>query len=356
MIKKTLIPENDRKPLFEDSSKLAFGKLFTDYMFVCAYDPEKGWHDPEIKPYQPLQMDPAAMVFHYAQEVFEGQKAYLSPENEILMFRPKDNAKRMNHSLTRMCMPPFPEELYIEAENELLKLEKRWIPKEKGTSLYIRPTVIATEAAIGVRESTEYLFYIICSPCGPYFAGGFKPISVMVSDRYVRAAQGGTGDAKAGGNYACGMLGTHIAKEKGYSQVIWLDACERKYIEELGAMNIFFVMNGTLITPSLTGTILDGITRRSIVELAKSLKITVEERRISIDEITSGIANGTVTEAFAAGTAAIIAPVGTIAYKDKLFTIGPEAGKVTSAIYDQLLGIQYGEIEDRFGWMHTVQD
>ncbi len=355
MIKTTRIQDSQRKPLFADSSKLVFGKVFTDYMFTCRYTTEKGWFDAEIKPYQPLVLDPAAMVFHYAQEVFEGQKAYLSPDDKILMFRPLDNAKRLNHSLSRMCMPTFPEELYIEAETELLKLEKRWIPKGKGTSLYIRPTVIATEPAIGVREAKEFLFYIICSPCGLYFPDGFKPISVMVSEDYVRAAPGGTGNAKAGGNYACGMLGTHIAKEKGYGQIVWLDACERTYIEEMGAMNIFFVRNNTLITPMLTGTILEGITRRSIIELARSLGITVEERRIAVSDIVEGIQDGSVTEAFAAGTAAIIAPIGKIAYKNIEYSISTEPGILTKKLYDQLLGIQYGELDDPFGWVVTIQ-
>lgn len=355
MITKTVATDAQRKPLFTDSSKLVFGKLFTDHMFVCKYSTEKGWHDAAIQPYQPIVLDPAAMVFHYAQEVFEGQKAYLAPNDDILMFRPQENAKRLNKSLSRMCMPEFPEDLYIEAENELLKLEKRWIPKGKGTSLYIRPTVIATEAAVGVREAKEYLFFIICSPCGPYFPDGFKPISVMASEEYVRAAPGGTGSAKAGGNYAGGMLGAHIAKEKGFNQIIWLDACERKYIEEMGAMNIFFVHNNTLITPALTGTILEGITRRSILELAQSLGMKTEERRIAISDITEGIANGSVTEAFAAGTAAIIAPIGSISYKDTKYTIGTEAGTVTKKLYDQLLGIQYGELDDPFGWMYTVK-
>ena len=354
-IKKTLSPENRLKALFTDPLQLPFGKYFADHMFTLSFDKERGWHDPQIKPHQPLSLDPAALVLHYSQEVFEGQKAYLSPDDEILLFRPEENAKRINQSLERMCMPTIPVEDFLHYESELLKLEKRWIPKEKGTALYLRPTVIATEAVLGVRPSAEFLFFIILSPSGPYFKGGFNPIGLWVSREYSRAAAGGTGAVRAGGNYGGSLKAIRTAIEKGFSQVLWLDANEHRYVEEVGAMNIFFIFDGKLVTPSLSGSILPGITRRSILELAPDLGLEAEERMIAIDELAEGIDSGRVSEAFGAGTAAVVSPVGNINVDgDDHIINNNQTGPWAKKIFDELTGIQYGEKPDKNGWVYKV--
>jgi len=351
-----LIAKEKLKPLFTDPLTLPFGRYFTDYMFTMEYSQGQGWKNPCIKPYQPLILEPSANVFHYSQEVFEGQKAYQSQKGEILMFRPLDNARRMNRSLQRLCMPEIDENVFLQAECELLKLEKRWIPTQKGASLYIRPAVIGTEAALGVKASNDFLFFIILSPVGPYFKEGFKPVSLWVSDTYARAGSGGTGEAKTGGNYAGSLLATREAVLKGYSQVLWLDACEHRYVEEVGAMNIFFVVDGKLVTPSLDGTILHGITRKSVLELASELGIQPEERKIAIDEVIGGIQTGKLTEIFGAGTAATISPVGKIGYKGKDYTINDKNNtNWAQTFFDTLIGLQYGEIPDRYGWVYKVK-
>lgn len=354
-IKKTLLPKEKLKPLYSDPLKLIFGRNFTDYIFTMEYAVDNGWYNPEIKPYQPLQLDPAASVLHYGQEVFEGQKAYKSEKDEILLFRPLENAKRLNSSLRRMSMPEISEDLFIRAECELIKLEQRWIPKAPGASLYIRPTVIATEAALGVRPANTYLFFIILSPVGPYFPEGFNPVGLWVSDTYSRAAQGGTGEAKTGGNYAGSLLASKLAKDKGYSQVLWLDAKEHKYVEEVGAMNIFFIMDGKLVTPKLSGSILQGITRKSVLQIAGDLGIKAEEKLISIDEVVQGIRSKKVTEAFGAGTAAVISPVGKINYQDNEYVISQETGPWAKKFFNELTGIQTGERKDKYGWVYKVQ-
>jgi branched-chain amino acid aminotransferase len=354
-IKKTLLSKDQLKPLYKDASKLPFGRIFTDYMFTMEYEPQGGWTNPEIKPYRPLALDPGASVLHYGQEVFEGQKAYKSPQGEILMFRPRENARRMNLSLRRMCMPEIPEDDFLEAECELVKLEERWIPTVKGAALYIRPTAISTEPVLGVRPADQYLFFIILSPSGPYFAEGFNPVGLWVSDTYTRAALGGTGEAKAGGNYGASLLASKLARDRGYKQVLWLDAREHRYIEEVGAMNIFFVIDNKLVTPDLSGSILRGITRKSVVELAPELGIEAQERAVSIDELVEGIQAGIVTEAFGAGTAAVISPVGKINYKDKEYLISQQPGPWTRKLYDTLTGIQYGNLPDKFGWVYKVR-
>lgn len=354
-IARELVPETKRKPLFADPLKLPFGRNFTDHMFTMEYGPASGWCRPRIKPYGPLALDPAANVLHYSQEVFEGQKAYRSPRGDILMFRPLENARRLNRSLRRMCMPEIPESDFLQAECELLKVEGRWVPGVKGASLYVRPAVIGTEAALGVKPSSEYLFFIVLSPVGPYFKEGFNPVSLWVSDSFSRAGSGGTGEAKTGGNYAGSLLATLEATQKGYSQVLWLDAAEHRFVEEVGAMNIFFVIGGRLVTPALGGTILHGITRRSVLELAPELGIPVEERRIEIDEIVAGIRSGQVSEVFGAGTAAVISPVGRIGYRGEEFVVnGNRTGPWANRFFDTLTGIQYGELEDRHGWVHVV--
>ena len=349
-----LTAKDKLKPIFDDPLKLPFGRNFTDHMFSMDHS-GSGWQNPRIKPFQPLVLSPAANVFHYSQEVFEGQKAYKSQKNEILLFRPLENARRLNRSLQRLCMPEIPEELFLEAESELLKIEERWIPGQKGASLYIRPTVIGTEAALGIKASSEYLFYIILSPVGPYFKEGFNPISLWVSDTYSRAGNGGTGEAKTGGNYAGSLLATRQATQNGYSQVLWLDAGEHRFVEEVGAMNIFFVLDGKLVTPALGGTILHGITRKSVLELAPELGLAVEERRIAIDEVIDGIQSGKLTEIFGAGTAAVISPVGKIAFQGRVHTInGNQTGPWAQKLFATLTGIQYGEIEDKHGWVYKV--
>ena len=355
-IRKKLLAEDKLKPLYDDAMKLSFGSVFTDYMFVMKYKEGKGWYDAEIKPYENISLDPSAIVFHYGQEVFEGQKAYLSPKNEILMFRPFENAKRMNRSLERMCMPQISEEDYIKAEEELLKLEKRWIPKVKGSALYLRPTVIGTEPGLGVRPANEFLFFIILSPVGPYYKEGFNPIGLWACEKYTRAVIGGTGEAKTGGNYAGSLKAILEANKMGYSQVLWLDAIEHKYAEEVGAMNMFFVINNKLVTAPLKGSILPGITRKSIIEMADDIGIEVEERPVSMDEIVKGVEDGSLEEAFGAGTAAVISPVGKIFYKDKEYIINNnKTGKWAQRIFDMLTSIQYGENEDKYGWIYKVK-
>jgi branched-chain amino acid aminotransferase len=354
-IKQTLLPQDRLKPLYADALKLVFGRQFTDHMFAMQWDKARGWHDPEIKPYGPLALDPACNVLHYSQEVFEGMKAYKSPSGEVLLFRPDENARRLNTSLRRICMPEIPPEDFLQAVCELVKLEQRWIPTAEGCSLYIRPAVIGTEAALGVRPSDQYLFFVILSPVGPYFPEGFNPVGLWVSDNHVRAAMGGTGEAKTGGNYAGSLFASQQAKERGYSQVLWLDAKDRRYIEEVGAMNIFFVLDGVLITPPLSGSILNGVTRRSVLKLAEDVGIRAEQRQITIDEVVDGIKYRKLTECFGAGTAAVISPVGKISYKGQEFVIGNESGPWSKKLFDTLTGIQTGKLPDKHDWVYKVQ-
>jgi branched-chain amino acid aminotransferase len=333
---------------------LGFGKYFADLMFRMRYSEALGWHDAEIGPYQPIVLDPATMVLHYGQEIFEGLKAYRWPDGHLAMFRPEANAARLNRSAARLCMPAVPVEDQLTATFELVSMLEAWAP-EPPAALYVRPTMIATEAALGVHVSNEYLYFIICSPVGPYFPKGFAPVRVKAEPGYVRAAEGGTGDAKCGGNYAGSLLGQSAAKKEGYDQVVWLDAKEHRYVEEIGAMNIFFVVGGTLVTSPLGGSILPGITRDSILRLAASLGIPVEERRISIDEVTRGIRQGTLTESFGAGTAAIVTPIGTVGWMGEDYVVnGGAVGPITRQIYETLTGYQFGRAVDPFGWMRPV--
>lgn len=357
-IRQELLPSFRLKPLFKDPTKLDFGKNYTDHMFLMDYARKDGWRDPVIKAYEPLALEPATMMFHYSQAVFEGQKAYRSPQDEILLFRPLENARRMNRSMSRMGMPEIPEELFLQAECELLRVEKRWIPKQRGTALYIRPVAIATEPLLGaVKPSDNYIFFIMLSPVGFFFQEGFKPIGLWAETEYSRAAAGGTGEAKTGGNYAGTIVATQIAKSKGYSQVLWLDAKEHRYVEEVGTNNIFFIIDKKLVTPPLTGTILPGVTRKSVLEMASDMGIEAEERLISIEELAAGIDSGQVSEAFGAGTAAVISPIGKIAYKNEEHVINHnETGFWTKRFYDTLTGIQYGELEDRYGWVYKVEE
>jgi branched-chain amino acid aminotransferase len=355
-IQKELVQTEKQRPLFEDATKLEFGKNFTDHMFTMDYTAVDGWCHARIKPYQPLVLDPATMVFHYSQAVFEGQKAYKSPADEILLFRPYENARRLNHSMRRMGMPEIPEDMFVQAECELLKVDERWIPKVKGTSLYIRPVVMATEPLLGaVRPSMSYLFFIILSPAGFFFKEGLNTIGLLAEETYTRAASGGTGEAKTPGNYAGTIVVSQTAKEKGCSQVLWLDAKEHYYVEEVGTNNIFFIIENKLVTPPLTGTILPGITRKSVLEMAENLGIQAEERLISIDEVVRAIKSGKLTEAFGAGTAAVINPVGRINYHDQEYVINcNKIGAWTRKFYDTITGIQNGELKDEYGWIYKV--
>jgi branched-chain amino acid aminotransferase len=331
--------------------KLGFGKYFTDHMFVWNYTEEEGWHNPRIIPYQPITLDPAATVFHYGQTVFEGLKAYLTKDEEVLLFRPDENMKRLNRSNDRLVMPEINEEQAISALKQLIKVDRDWIPGAEGTSLYIRPFMIATEPYLGVSPAKQYQFMIIMSPVGAYYKEGINPVKIAVESEYVRAVAGGTGNAKTAGNYAASLKASEVASKNGYSQVLWLDGRENQYIEEVGSMNIFFKINGEVITPALNGSILEGITRKSIIELLKYWNVPVVERKISIHEIQQAYHDGILEEAFGTGTAAVISPIGELFWKnEKLIINNGEIGQLSQKLYDSLTGIQNGTEPDPFGW------
>ncbi len=332
-------------------SQLRFGRDFTDHMFMMDYCEEKGWYDPKIVPYGAIPLDPSTCVLHYGQGVFEGLKAYHGKDGEALLFRPDENVKRLNQSCERMCIPELPEDIVMEAIKTLVDMESDWIPTLKGTSLYIRPFVIATDPFLGVHPAATYLFMIILSPVGAYYSTGINPVKIFVEDKYVRAVVGGTGTAKTMGNYAASLYAQQRAEEKGCLQVLWLDGVNRKYIEEVGAMNVFFKINGTIITPELTGSILNGITRKSVIDILKSKNIPVEVRKLSIDEVIKAAKNGQLEECFGAGTAAAISPVGELLYKDVTYTINNnKTGEISLMLYNYLTDLQFGIIEDEFGW------
>ncbi|MEA3465237.1 MAG: branched-chain amino acid aminotransferase [Thermodesulfobacteriota bacterium] len=350
-----ILPVSNPKQPVQDESNLVFGKEFTNRMFVMEYDTGKGWHTPRIQPYGPFSLDPAALVLHYAQEIFEGLKAFRRPDGEIALFRPRDNFERFNLSARRMCMPELDVDFCLKALNELLKLEQEWVPHTEGTSLYIRPTMIATEPVLGVKPADSYLFYIILSPVAAYYKGGLSPVKILVSDEYCRVPSGGTGEAKTGGNYASSLYASTLATEQGYDQVLWLDSVERKYVEEVGSMNICFLYDGKVVTSPLSGSILNGITRRSILTLVKEFGYEVEERALTIDEVLEGANNGRLTEAFGTGTAAVVSPVGQFTYQGRDVLLGDgKAGDLTMKLYDTLTGIQYGRIDDNHGWVKTL--
>ncbi|MFC0273680.1 branched-chain amino acid aminotransferase [Metabacillus herbersteinensis] len=341
------------KPL---TDQLEFGKTFTDHMFMMDYDQEKGWHDPKIVPYQPLIIDPAAMVYHYGQTVFEGLKAYLTEDNRVLLFRPEKNMTRMNSSNERLCIPPIDEELVLQALKKLIAIDRDWIPASEGTSLYIRPFVIATEPYLGVAPSKKYKFMIILSPVGSYYKEGIHPVKILVENEYVRAVSGGTGTVKTAGNYAASLKAQELATSKGYSQVLWLDGLHRKYIEEVGSMNIFFKIKGEVITPALNGSILEGVTRNSILMLLNHWGVPVTERKLSIDEVYQAAIDGELEEAFGTGTAAVISPVGALFMNEQEILINNgRTGELSKKLYDTLTGIQLGTQPDPFNWMVEVQ-
>ncbi len=349
-LKINTIPKNERRKLPEEESNLGFGTLFTDHMFIMHYNEVKGWYDSEIKKYSPLILDPAACILHYGQAIFEGLKAYRRDDG-IYLFRADKNFKRLQNSAVRMCMPKIDVEFTMNALKELISIDQHWVPHSEGTSLYIRPTYIATEPFIGVHPSTEYIFYIILCPVGAYYATGFAPVKIKVEDKYVRASIGGVGDAKTCGNYAASLLSAEEAKKEGYTQVLWLDAQERKYVEEVGTMNMFFVIDGSIITSPLTGSILPGVTRDSVIQICKSEGLKIEERKLTIDEVIKALDDGKLDEAFGSGTAAVITPVGSLGYKGKDYDINDlKVGELTQKLYDTLTGIQWGKISDKFGW------
>lgn len=349
-IQKTTAPK--AKP---DWKKLGFGSIFTDHMFVMDYDEGQGWHDARIVPYQPLVLDPSALVFHYAQECFEGLKAYRLADGSVQLFRPDKNAERMQSTHERLCIPEIPVADFVDAVKALVSVDKDWVPAEPDTSLYIRPFTIATEPVLGVKASAKYQFIVICSPSGAYYEEGLNPVKIYVEDEYVRATPGGTGYIKCGGNYAASIAAGEKAHKLGYSQVLWLDGIERKYVEEVGAMNIMFKMGGEIYTAATVGTVLPGITRMSCIELLKNWGYKVNEGKLAIDTVMEAGRNGTLEEVFGTGTAAVISPVGSLMYENEVVEINNfEIGDLTQKLYDTLTGIQYGKIEDTFGWTVKV--
>ena len=335
-----------------DPKTLSFGKVFTDYMFLMNYNPEQGWHDGRIVPYAPIALEPSAMVFHYAQEVFEGLKAYRTADGTVQLFRPIDNARRLKDSCERLCIPPIPEEDFVNAVKTLVSVDADWVPDVPGTSLYIRPFIIATDASLGVHASHSYLFCIITGPVGAYYAEGINPVKIYVESDDVRAVKGGTGYTKCGGNYAASIRAGERAEDQGYAQVLWLDGVHRKYIEEVGSMNVMFKLGGKIVTPMLTGSVLPGITRRSCIQLLKDWGYEVEERLITAQELFEAAQAGKLDEAWGTGTAAVVSPIGEMGWEDQHVVVnGGEIGPVTQKLYDTLTGIQWGTQPDPYGWV-----
>ena len=352
-IKVNLATHLKEKPA--DESKLGFGEIFTDHMLLSDYDRDNGWHNARIEAYGNLRLDPAAACLHYGQEIFEGLKAYYGKDGGIYLFRAVDNFKRLNHSARRVCMPELDVGFAMEALKKLILVDREWIPKTRGTSLYIRPTMIATEAFLSVKPASKYLFYIIIGPVGSYYAEGLNPVKIYVEDKYVRAAAGGTGETKTAGNYANSLLAAQEAKEKGFTQVLWLDGCEKRWVEEVGTMNMFFVIDDEVITAPLTGSILAGITRNSVIRIVKDWGLKVKERLISIDEVVATATSGRLKEAFGTGTAAVISPVGQITYEDRDYVIAAgRMGELSQRLYDEIVAIQYAEKPDPYGWVEKI--
>ena len=338
-----------------DQKALGFGKYMSDHMFMMDYNKEQGWHDARIVPFGPIPMAPDAVALHYAQETFEGLKAYRAPDGSVQLFRPEMNAKRMVNSNKRLCMPEIPVEMFVEACRALVEVDADWVPSEPGTSLYIRPFMFTSEGQLALHSCSQFIFAVIASPVGAYFAEGINPVKILVEDEYVRAVRGGTGFAKCGGNYAAAMAGQEKAEAMGYSQVLWLDGVERKYVEEAGGMNFMYMINGEFWTAPIEGTVLPGVTRDSIIHILKDWGIPVREERMSIDELMAAGHDGSLQEAFACGTAAVISPVGALNYRGDEITInGFEIGELTQKLYDYLTGIQWGRVADPYEWIKKV--
>lgn len=353
-IKIELTKNPKQKPV--DQSKLGFGKIFTDHMFIMNYDEGQGWHDPRIVPYGPIPLDPAAMCLHYGQEVFEGMKAYRTVDDRILLFRPDRNMARLNVSNERLCIPLIDEAFAVEAIKQLVKVDRDWIPTAEGTSLYIRPFIFAVDPMVGVHPAHHLLFVVILSPVGAYYPEGLNPVKIYVEENYVRAVKGGMGFTKTAGNYAASLKAQDEAEKQKYTQVLWLDGVERKYIEEVGTMNVFFVIDDEVITPSLQGSILSGITRMSSIEILRSWGLKVTERRLSIQEVADAAATGRLKEAFGTGTAAVISPIGELKWGDNHMVINHgEIGQISQRLYDNLTGIQWGKLPDNMNWTVEVK-
>lgn len=337
-----------------DESKLGFGNIFTDHMFIMEFNGDKGWEHARIEKFHDISISPAANVFHYGQEIFEGMKAYYN-NGEVFIFRPDMNAKRANNSLERLCMPKIDEADFVEAVKKFVEVEKDWVPKKEGTTLYLRPFVIGLDSKLGVHPSSHYYFMIIAAPSGAYYAKGISPVAIWVEDEYVRAVRGGVGFTKTGGNYAASLAGQEKAEANGCEQTLWLDGVERKYIEEVGSMNICFKIAGKIVTPMLNGSILPGVTRDSVIKLCKDFGYEVEERRVSLDELMEAADKGTLEECFGTGTACVISPVGYLVNKDRKIVINEgKIGELSQKLYDTLTGIQYNKLEDKFGWRIKV--
>lgn len=350
-ITKTTSPK--AKP--SDESKLGFGKIFSDHMFLMDYEAGKGWFDARIVPFEDLKFSPGCAVFHYGCEIFEGLKAYRTADGTVQLFRPIENVRRMNNSAERICLPQMDEDMMLEAIKAFVEVEKDWVPKTEGTSLYLRPFLLGIDETLGVHTIQKALFIIIASPSGSYYPEGINPVKIMIETEDVRAVRGGTGYAKCGGNYAASTRAGHKAELQGYSQVLWLDGVERKYIEEVGAMNVMFKIDGKVVTPELLGSVLPGITRKSCIELLRDNGIEVEERKISADEVFTALKEGRLEEAWGTGTAAVVSPIGELAYRGEKYTINNfEIGKTTQMLYDTLTGIQWGKIEDTKGWIDVI--
>ena len=353
-IKVELTKQPKAKPT--DETKLGFGSIFTDHMFVMNYDEGQGWHDARIVPYGPIELDPSAMCLHYGQTVFEGMKAYRAKDGRVLLFRPEKNMARLNVSNERLCIPKIDEAFALKCIEKLVSVEKDWIPTAEGTSLYIRPFIFATDAHVGVHPGKHLMFMVICSPVGAYYPEGLNPVKIYVESKYVRAVRGGMGYAKTGGNYAASLKAQDEAEEQKYTQVLWLDGVERKYVEEVGTMNVFFVIGDEVVTPALQGSILPGVTRMSAIEILKSWGLNVSERPIEIQEIYDAYQNGQLKEAFGTGTAAVISPIGQLKWDDHVMEINNgRIGEISQRLYDTLTGIQWGNIEDTMHWTVEVK-
>ena len=342
------------RPRPSDDS-LSFGNVFTDHIFVLDYDEGKGWHDPRIIPYQSFALDPASSVLHYAQTVFDGLKAFRGKDGTIRLFRPRAHAERLNRSCERMCIPQLDVEMVLASFRKLIEIDHEWVPSKPGTALYLRPTVIASEAFLGVRPAKSYRYFLILSPVGPYYAEGINPVKILASDQYVRAVVGGTGSAKTAANYAASLYGAEMAKKAGYTQVLWLDGVQHKYLDEVGTMNIMVKIGDEIATPALNGAILAGVTRDSVLTLLRDWGMKVSERPIAIDEVLDAAKSGALQEMWGTGTAAVVSPVGELGYKDQRIVInGGKTGPLTQKLYDTIIAIQYGQSNDPHGWTEPV--